>query len=88
MSHTPGPWRVRRNGLSTFIEGPDGAIARMLGSSLVDADEFVIASAPVLLRVLERAYGYVHQAPLEGALDMAAEMRAAIAKARGEQVTS
>jgi hypothetical protein len=83
--HTPGPWKWHRNELI-------GARGRVLhlwhgryGSELHidnDADSSLIESAPELLRECEWALAKMSKWPqFEDALD---DLRAAIAKARGE----
>lgn len=83
--HTPGTWTVRRSGLATLVVGPDGAIAKMLGSSLADADEFLIAAAPDLLAALESV---IHDRPSAHTDAIWEQAVRAIAKARGEAVAS
>ena len=77
--HTPGPWRVGREGGVGFFIVPVGALVHD-GYERCAADACLIAAAPELLEALELVL-----AQDDGDLTVGARTaaRAAIAKARG-----
>lgn len=97
MNHTPGPWLVDRAGEVRDInsDGQEwGAVAnvtpnqlgkRMISEDEADANALLIAAAPDLLRACEsviRSMDGTFMSVVTG--DVANDVRAAIAKAKGE----
>lgn len=96
-AHTPGPWEVADESLGPYawavesVRGDDVALGP-INSGDTHAEEVanahLIAAAPDLLAALEKAHENA-AAALRGivrphnTVDLAVEMRAAIAKARG-----
>ena len=101
MSHTPGPWKVAENlfgstasyEVYTNIETKSGkgGYTRICQITPRDqkANARLIAAAPELLAVLERVqsmFSYQFEGGLTGCMaDLSIDVRAAIAKATGEQ---
>ena len=87
--HTPGPWRANDHiSPQMTVTGPDGEIVAPLrycdGAGRCRADYGLIAAAPDLLAALEYILGWN---PVEWSAEKARDVaRAAVAKARGEDV--
>lgn len=95
--HTPGPWHARVHSTYSHIWGPDGTKRGCIGSVNLhgdtsreerEANARLIAAAPELLEALRRAWALVDSqircnAPTENAIKLAADIRAAIARAEG-----
>lgn len=83
LSHTPGPWQFKpRSPRGTMLQGLYGSKGELITYfkvDLLDANARLITAAPELLEALEQALQLINN---QSAL--AAKMRAAIAKARGE----
>ncbi len=97
MEHTKGPWRIKQNdGDGYDIICPDNSgfgtmfIAREICQGKDDglADANLIATAPELLKALERVLKFVNQVyknnPDKYKSSMVTEIEIAIAKAKGQ----
>ena len=93
--HTPGPWELREGYEEVFGPGiytpgahdtePHAAVSQFAADP--DADACLIAAAPDLLAALEYVERLNKQRPMFGG-DFAAEVRAAIAKAKGSDIVA
>ena len=80
---TPGPWSIRKNfngrgALDLFGEGGQ----MIIGNALIinqEADARLIAAAPELLQVANKAFDFL--GGVDGAAEIRAELLSAIAKA-------
>ena len=83
-AHTPGPWHVKRNRVTTAIRDAKGhyIVDRVVKDR--DANAHLIAAAPELLEALRAIVAVIDHAPdRECAAGVLEQARAAIAKAEG-----
>jgi hypothetical protein len=90
--HTPGPWRIGR-GTSIVADAPAPGIGgsdeveyyggHLICESVNEPNARLIAAAPDLLLACQAAYDAMMQYDF-GTLTLAPQLKAAIAKARGE----
>ena len=92
--HTIGPWNIRdddEDGVVSIVGSSQIVIARVRTATVEpgDGNARLIAAAPELLAVLERVqsmFSYQFEGGLTGCMaDLSIDVRAAIAKATGEQ---
>ena len=91
-AHTPGPWQTTQNPVDITVHSDRRLVAGVrLGKGPRGAEDEanarLIAAAPALLEALEELYEEAYRGfdPLAGLL---VDARAAIAAARGEEVTT
>lgn len=85
MTHTPGPWVVRRKFPEEYIVSSDSAhiIVQRMGGDSIEGDARLIAAAPELLSALVEIVRHCHEEPTSAAYIVGCA-HSAIVKARGE----
>ena len=91
MKHTPGPWRIEDGARimppHNATQLPIAKMGQLQHESQIEANARLIAAAPELLEAAELALKVLEQSGMitRQLLDADKELRAAIAKAKGEQ---